>query len=78
MDIAPLVVLISIVRMNVGLARPTGARKSRTVQAGFSKRSHDESAGQEDNVFWLILGEENNVYPLTATLSVNALDPHPP
>ena len=29
-------------------------------------------------MFWLILGEENNVYPLTATLSVNALDPHPP
>ena len=39
MDIAPLVVLISIVRMNVGLARLTGVRKSRTVQAGFSKRS---------------------------------------
>ena len=32
----------------------------------------------EDNVFWLILGEENDVYPLTATLSVNALDPHLP
>ena len=29
-------------------------------------------------MFWLILGEENDVYPLTATLSVNALDPHPP
>ena len=28
-------------------------------------------------MFWLILGEENDVYPLTATLSVNALDPHP-
>ena len=29
-------------------------------------------------MFWLILGEENDIYPLTATLSVNALDPHPP
>ena len=29
-------------------------------------------------MFWLILGKENDVYPLTATLSVNALDPHPP
>ena len=29
-------------------------------------------------MFWLILGEENDVYPLTATLSVNALDPPPP
>ena len=29
-------------------------------------------------MFWLILGEENDIYPLTATLSVNALDPTPP
>ena len=67
--------------MNVGLARLTGARKSRTVQAGFSKRSLEReslSVSWEDNVFWLILGEENDVYPLTATLSVNALDPPPP
>ena len=28
-------------------------------------------------MFWLILGEENDIYPLTAALSVNALDPHP-
>ena len=32
----------------------------------------------EDNMFWLILGEENDIYLLTATLSVNAVDPHPP
>ena len=29
-------------------------------------------------MFWLILGEENDIYPLIATLSVIALDPHPP
>ena len=29
-------------------------------------------------MFWLILGEENDIYPLTAALSVNVLDPHPP
>ena len=29
-------------------------------------------------MFWLTLGEENDIYPVTATLSVNALDPHPP
>ena len=37
-------VLISIVRMNVGLARLTGARKCRTVQAGFSKRSLEQES----------------------------------
>ena len=39
-----LVVLISIVRMNVGLAGLTGARKCRTVQAGFSKRSLEQES----------------------------------
>ena len=29
-------------------------------------------------MFWLILGKENDVYPVTASLSVNVLDPHPP
>ena len=80
-DIAPLVILISIVRMNVGLAWLTGACKCQTVQTGFSKRSLEQESqwvSWEDNMFWLILGEENDIYPLTATLSVNALDPHPP
>ena len=27
---------------------------------------------------WLILGEENDIYPFTATLSDNALEPPPP
>ena len=26
-------------------------------------------------MFWLILGEENDIYSLSATLGVNALDP---
>ena len=33
---------------------------------------------QEDNMFWFIFGEENDIYPLTATLSINTPDPtHP-